>query len=135
VQGANGYKWPATHQAGGSGSTNILLGETFRLKASFDTATCHYLDNAGQAFPSWFQQVLKGLQAYGLYFADYTGSSPGLIGTDADQAWGDPSLATSDNWIFAGWLHCVQLSDLEVVDNQPRVVNTFSGQVQAFTAR
>jgi hypothetical protein len=74
------------------------------------------------------------LQQYGLYFTD--NGSPGLITTDADQAWGDPNSPASDTWIFAGWLHCIQLSDLELVENTPRVINVLSGQVNAaFVAR
>jgi hypothetical protein len=78
---------------------------------------------------------LADLQQYGLYYTDVSGSF-GLVGTDASQAWGDPNLATSDNWIFAGWLHCIQASDLEIVDNTPRIISVTSGQVnQNFPAR
>ena len=131
----NGFQWPATHSASGrTGANAIFMGATFRLKASFNSTTCGYRDNAGQAFPAWFQNVIADLQQYGLYLTD-TGTT-GLIGTDASQAWGNPGLATSDNWIFAGWLHCIQESDLEIVDNTPRVISTTSGQVnQNFPAR
>jgi hypothetical protein len=136
TQATVGFQWPATHTAGTpTGTANIFMGETFRLKNTFDTTTCHYKDYSGQTFPPWFQNVLADLQQYGLYYTDVSGSF-GLVGTDASQAWGDPNLATSDNWIFAGWLHCIQASDLEIVDNTPRVISTTSGQVnQNFPAR
>lgn len=126
TQGSPGYQWPATHAAGGRGSSGIYMGATFRLKSTFDTTTCHN-GNPGAVYPPWFQQVLYALQTYGIYNADY--GYPGLISTDAVADWGDPSSTTSDNWAFAGWLHCVQLSDLEQVDNTPRVINVTSGQV------
>ena len=37
---------------------------------------------------------------------------------------------TSDAWIFAGWTHCVSIGDLQVVDNQQRIVSVLSGQVK-----
>ena len=37
---------------------------------------------------------------------------------------------TSDAWIFAGWMHCVSIGDLQVVDNQQRIVSVLSGQVK-----
>ena len=131
---AGDYQWPATHGCCTHGTTNINMGATFRLKASFDTTTCRYKDNIGQPFPAWMKNVLVGLQTYGMYDTDNS-SNPGSIGTDTDQGWGDTSLPTSDNWVFAGWLHCVQLNDLEVVDNTPRVISVTSGQVQTFIPR
>jgi|ERR1017187_10550081 hypothetical protein len=134
TQTAPTYQWPATHGCCTQGTTNINMGATFRLKASFDTNTCHYKDNTGLAFPAWMKNVLTAFQTYGMYDADNSGQA-GSIATDTDQGWGDTSLPTSDNWIFAGWLHCVQLSDLEVVDNTPRVISVTSGQIQTFIPR
>lgn len=135
AQGSPGFQWPATHMAGGTGTAGIYLGTTLRLPANYDTSTCHNEENAGQPYPAWFQRVLTAFQTYGIYFADYTGS-PGLIGTDADQGWGDPNSSSSDNWVFAGWLHCIRLTDLEVVDNQARIISLTSGRVQTnFPAR
>lgn len=113
-----GYKWPATHAAGGTSGSGIMLGETFRVRADFTDPT----------FPDWFQPTLTALKTYGLYFTDNTGF-PGLFSTDADQGWGDPNLAASDNWKFATELHKIPFTALEVVDNQPRIINLFSGQV------
>jgi hypothetical protein len=128
-----GFQWPATHAAGGNGNVSFYLGDTFRLKASFDMTTCHN-GNVGALYPPWFQNVLQGMKTMGLYFADH--GTPGLISTDGVAAWGDPSLATSDNWILAGWLHCVQLTDLEQVDNTPRIISMTSGRVnQNFVQR
>lgn len=143
----HGYKWPAVHAAGGTadspGPDNpklkfsgaaIVLGDTFRLRPDFPLDVCWNADNKGQAYPGWFVQVLKAMQGYGLYFTDNTGTR-GLVGTDSDPAWGDSGLPTSDNWIFAGWLHCVQLTDLQIVDNGPRIISPFSGSVRSFAPR
>jgi hypothetical protein len=118
-----GFIWPATHQAGGSGSSGIVLGTTFRLQASFDCSS----------FAAFFQPVCTALKTYGLEFADH--GATGEISADADQAWGDPSLATSDNWIINGWFHQIPLSALEIVDNQARVISILSGQVKTFPPR
>jgi hypothetical protein len=124
--GSAGFQWPGTHAAGGTGSNGIYMASQFRLKASFNINTC-LNGNVGEAFTPQFQQVLIAMQTYGLFFTDY--GYPGLVSTDADQAWGDPGSSTSDNWVFAGMMHCVQFSDLEVVDNTPRVISATSGQV------
>jgi hypothetical protein len=130
-----GWQWPATHSAGGTGNTNILLGATLRLHGGFDTITCHANENTGQTYPPYARNLLIALEKYGVYFSDFS-DFPGLISTDADQAWGDPNLSTSDNWALAGWMHCVQLSDLEFVDNVPRILAPTSGIVnQNFVVR
>lgn len=119
-----GWIWPATHGAGGVGTSGIVLGTTFRLAASFNTS----------GFPASFMPVLTAMQTYGLYYAD--NGATGLISADADQAWGDPSSSTSDTWVFNGLLHEIPLSALEIVDNQARVIAITSGQVRtSFPAR
>jgi hypothetical protein len=134
TQGSGSYQWPALHGCCLTGTSHINAGTTFRLKASFDTNTCGYKENVGQPFPVLVKNVLTALQVYGMYYTDNT-NYPGSIGTDADQAWGDPNLSTSDAWVFAGWLHCIPFSALEVVDNTPRVISVTSGQVQTFIPR
>jgi hypothetical protein len=105
------------------------MGSTFRLNPAFDTGTCHYGSSSGQPFPSWFQTTLTALKAYGLYFADYTGN-PGLVGVDADERWGDPSSSTSPIWQAAGFWHCIRLADLQIVDNQSRILDINDGAVK-----
>jgi hypothetical protein len=115
---SQGYIWPATHAAGGTGGSGIVLGTCFRLQASFDVSP----------FPSWFQRILTALKTYGLYFTD--NGTGGLISADCDQAWGDPNATTSDTWIINGLFHQIPFSALEIVDNQARVISTTSGQVR-----
>ena len=130
AQGSPYWQWPATHTGGRpTGTANILMGSTFRLNPAFDTGTCHYGSSSGQPFPSWFQTTLTALKAYGLYFADYTGN-PGLVGVDADERWGDPSSSTSPIWQAAGFWHCIRLADLQIVDNQSRILDINDGAVK-----
>jgi hypothetical protein len=116
-----GFQWPATHQAGGSSTSGPMLGATFRLNAAWLAA------NAA-SFPASFQNVLTALAEYGLYFTDFS-DNPGEISTDADQGWGDPNSSTSFVWTFSGLLQQIPFSALEIVENQARIVNVLSGQV------
>lgn len=115
--GSNCWQWPATHRGNHSG-TAICMGTTFRLRADFDTS----------AFSPQFQSTITMLKTYGIYFVD--GGYAGLISTDNDLAWGDTNSPASDNWIFAGWLHAIPFSALEVVDNQSRIVNYLDNGVK-----
>jgi hypothetical protein len=125
--GQFGWRWPSTHSGRVSGSSGIVEGTIFRLRADFDIVTCQQNDNKGKAYPAYFVADLKSLQHRGLMYAD--GGGNGLLSADADQAWGDPSLSTSDIWAFNAWMHCIPGSALEVVDPQAEIVSIFSGQV------
>ena len=125
----SGYQPPATHDGGTPAANNqVYIGTSFRLPAGYDVTTCHSGSNNGQAYPSWFVgSVLTTLLHYGLNFTDY--GTNGLISSDVNQAWGDTGIGASDNAIIAGWLHCIQLQDLEVIDNTPRIINSRTLQV------
>jgi hypothetical protein len=114
--GGGGYQWPATHQSGGSGI--IRQGTCFRLSKSFVPPP-----NS----PAYFLNLLTAFSNYGMIFDDF--GSLGLISTDASQANGDPNSTTSDNYILAGLMHQIPLSALEIVENQARIINVLSGQV------
>lgn len=130
---SKGYQWPATHASGGAAANGVFLGATLRLRPDFDIVTCHANDNTGQPWPAWFVQVLVAMQTYGLYVADI--GLP-LVSLDNDPKWGNTGSPTSDAWITSGWFHGILFSDLQVVDNQPRIISIFSGQVNPnFTAR
>lgn len=116
-----GYQWPATHEAGGTSSTGPMLGATFRLNAAWLAAN-------KANFPASFQNVLTALAEFGLYFTDFS-KNQGLISTDADQGWGDPNSPASPVWALSGLLQQIPFSALEIVENQARIINVLSGQV------
>jgi hypothetical protein len=122
------YVWPARHYASRNNSAALPpMGSHWRLKASFDEATCHEAENSGKSFPPEMRRLLRALKHYGMILADN-----GLaikITTDADHRWGEPNSTTSPTWIINGWSHCVSGKDFEVVDGQAFMVSGNSGAV------
>jgi hypothetical protein len=122
----NGFVWPASH--GNSGcATTPPLGSRWILSSGFDTTTCHYLDCAGLAWPTYMQKVLTALQNYGVIFAD--AGSPISITTDADSRWGatNGTPSTSTTVQFEGYLHGIKWTDGYIIDPTQHVVNVLSG--------
>jgi hypothetical protein len=100
-QSLDQYIYPASHEAGSSGSNLPRMGERFRLKASFDISGYSATDKV----------ILQALKDYGMIVAD-NGSSWYLSGA--------PSSRWDDNDLHA--LNNVPGSAFEAVDLTP-VVN------------
>jgi hypothetical protein len=124
-----GFVWPGTHGCDVNCNTNLPpMGSRWRLKASFDTTTCHFGDCIGLAWPSYMQRLLTAMQTYGVICSD-GGTTVGLI-TDTDQNWGDPNSGGSANSQLATYLHGVQWQDGEIVAMGDHIVTITSGQTK-----
>ena len=114
------YVWPARHYAGHSTGWPPM-GSRWRLKASFDTATCQEGAFAGQAYPAYMSALMTALKQYGMILVDNGGNM--FLQADNDQAWGDPGSPTSDIWGFTGWARCATGKDFEVINGDSIMVD------------
>ena len=122
------YIWPARHYASHNDSASVPpMGSRWRLKATFNEATCAADEHVGGTFPPEVQRIIRALKRYGMILAD--NGLPILITTDSDPRWGDPNSSSSQNWIFNGWTHCIRGSDFEVVDTSTMMANPNSSAV------
>lgn len=124
----NTFVWPARHYASRSGDAALPpMGSRWRLKASFDGASCRAGEHSGQPFPPEMQRLVRALKHYGMMLAD--NGLPIKLTTDADPRWGDPSSPASANWSINGWGHCISGRDFEVVNTHALMLNKDSGAV------
>ncbi len=102
LKGSNGgyFVDPATHAAGNSTSTSIVMGMRFRLKSSFDIS----------GFSPVNRVILKAMQQYGMIVAD-NGSSFFFQGAS------DPRFSDDD----LGALKTIDSSNFEVVQATPEL--------------
>lgn len=106
------YVWPARHQAGSTGSSDVPpMGQRFRLKSSVNIAT----------FSEQNQVILQALKTYGMILAD-NGSNWYLSGAPDDR-WDNDDLRELQNRI--------QGSDFEAVDVSSLKITEDSGQANA----
>lgn len=120
----NTFQWPAVHFASKSSQYFFApMGAVFRLRADFDTTTCHNAGNAGQAYPPYVQAYLWTLQHYGAINAD-NGQFLVTVGSD---------FTSAQDADLAGWLHCIMGDNWEVVNVNPLQKSATSFEVQSFT--
>ncbi len=97
------YVWPATHQAGATGSQDVPpMGQRFRLKASVDIS----------GFSAANQVILRALKTYGLILAD-NGGDWFLSGTP-DERWNNDDLRDLKSRIHGSDFEAVDCSSLQV---------------------
>jgi hypothetical protein len=94
VRSTNGYVWPASHSAGGTGGA-LPMGARLRLKASKDIS----------GFPPDVQRIFRAMKTYGLIVAD-NGSDMYITGT-MDVRW--------NNGVLNPAFGALKASDFEVV--------------------
>jgi hypothetical protein len=103
------HVWPARHHASSNTSLNVPpMGQRFRLKGSFDTAS----------FSPEVQVILNAMKTYGLILAD-NGSNWYISGAP-DPRWDDDMLVSE--------LRRLRGSDFEAVDVSALMINPDSGQ-------
>jgi len=108
---ANTYLWPASHQAGSGGSSNLPMGAWIRLRADFDE---NLVDP--QARP-----IVRALKTYGGVIAD-NGSAWYMSGVP-DERWDNDQLRA---------LGAIQGSDFDVVNTTS--LKVANGSYQSTTA-
>lgn len=109
VRTRTSYVWPATHQAGSTGSGDVPpMGQRFRLKTGVDIS----------GFSGANQVILRALKEYGMVLAD-NGSDWFLSGTPDDR-WNNDDLRELQNRIKG--------SDFEAVNCASLIVDPNSGQ-------
>jgi hypothetical protein len=97
VRSTNGYVWPASHQAGGTGGA-LPMGARLRLKASKDIS----------GFPPDMQRIFRAMQIYGLIVAD-NGSDMYISGT-MDYRWNNSVLNPAFSALTASDFEVIQLA-------------------------
>ncbi len=112
VPATNGTSvWPARHRTASPFNSNApAMGQRFRLKASFNTAS----------FSHDTQVILTALKQYGMFVAD--NGSGWYISGAPDDRWNDDALVNE--------LRQVHGSDLEAVDESGLMLNADSAQVR-----
>jgi hypothetical protein len=107
---ADGYVWPARHEAGSySFSQYLPMGARLRLKASFDIS----------GFDPTVQIILQAMKTYGIIVAD-NGSNMYFSGAP-DSRWNNAALHQ---------FHNITAGNFEVVDTCSLQVSANSGQAQ-----
>ena len=114
VHGTDGtHIWPARHRtpsAGGNSPNMPPMGQRFRLKATFNTAT----------FSPPVQVILNALKTYGMFVAD--NGADWYLGGAPDMRWNDDMLVNE--------LRRVHGYDFEAVNETGLMLNSDSGQVR-----
>jgi hypothetical protein len=96
VRSTNGYVWPASHRAGGTGGA-LPMGARLRLKASKDISR----------YPTYIQNIFRAMQTYGLIVAD-NGSDMYVSGT-MDARWNNDELNPAFRGLTAADFDVIQL--------------------------
>ncbi|MEO8678264.1 MAG: hypothetical protein ABI665_04410 [Vicinamibacterales bacterium] len=96
VRSTNGYVWPASHRAGGTGGA-LPMGARLRLKASIDLSR----------FPAYVQNIFRGMQTHGVIVAD-NGSDLYITGA-TDARWNNDELNPAFRSLTAGDFEVVRL--------------------------
>jgi hypothetical protein len=96
LRATNGYVWPASHRAGGTGGA-LPMGARLRLKASKDLSR----------FPRQAQNIFRGFQTHGLIVAD-NGADMYVTGA-VDARWNNDELNPAFGSLTAADFEVVQL--------------------------